>query len=35
MEKPLGGRLEVSEIFISTIIGQWNKYPQSIFIFPI
>ena len=34
IRKPLGGRLESSEITISTIIGQWNGDPQSIFIFP-
>jgi len=34
IRKPPAGRLESSEITISTIIGQWNGAPQSIFIFP-
>jgi hypothetical protein len=32
---PLRGRPGVPEIIILTTIGQWNKYPQSIFMFPI
>jgi hypothetical protein len=34
-KQPLRGRLEVSETILSTIIGQWNEDPQSIFMIPI
>jgi hypothetical protein len=34
IRRPLGGRLESSEITKSKIIGQWNGDPQSVFIFP-
>jgi hypothetical protein len=34
-KQPLKGRLEVSETILSTIIGQWNEDPQSIFMIPI
>ena len=33
--RPLRGKLEVSGIPKSIIIGQWNKYPQSISKLPI
>jgi hypothetical protein len=34
-KQPLRGRLEVSETILSTIIGQWNEDPQSIFMIPV